>query len=319
MAKSREIDKLLQQKNERLDSVPNKLSERVIRAQKELLYEVRLLLEQFERNGDYITTSAQNIRLVNELKDKLQQLLYRSEYAKAIREFAQEIDKQADINSAFYKASVSYSESAITAALIDSAKKTAVDTLLGGAMDSVFYAPVVDAINQAVSTNAGFTETVKALEIAIEGGEVNGAKVDGRLERYVKQIASDSFAITDRTYNNQVSDELELEFFRYTGGLLETSREFCIARNGNYYHEKEIETWIDGGGDDESNPEPNVEWPGQYRGTNSSTIYSVCGGYNCKHTLMPVPIEGVPVDVIRRNMESGNIKLSDKQREILGV
>jgi hypothetical protein len=319
LAQSSEIEELLKSKNERLDSVPSRLSEATVRSQKQLFNEVRLLLESFERDGDYILTTPGNIVKLNELKRQLQRLLYSSEYVQAVKAFASEIDKQADINNAVYKTMVDYDESAITAALIDSSKRSAVDALLGGSMDAAFYEPVAQTISSAVSTGAGYVETVTALRLAIEGGEVNGSVIDGRLSRYVGQIASDSFAITDRTYGNQVSVELQLEFYRYTGGLLDSSRPFCKARNGYYFHEKEIETWINGGGDMESNPLPHVEWQGQYRGTNSSSIFNLCGGYNCKHTLMPVDIAAVPVDVIQRNLASGNVTLSAKQKQILGL
>lgn len=192
--------------------------------------------------------------------------------------------------------------------------------LVGGAIDKEFYTPIIEVLNSGVSTGAGFSETVKSLRLFVEGGEVaGGTVVEGKLLRYVKQMASDSFALSDRTYNNNVSAELGLEFYLYSGGLIEDSRDFCKARNGRYFHEKEIEQWVAGGGTSEGNPEPNVEWQGQYRGTNSASIFSVCGGYNCKHTLMPVSTAAVPVDVLRRNLDAGNLVLNEKQREILGL
>jgi hypothetical protein len=315
------VEDIISQKLNRLDSVPDAFTSKVAQSQKQIFNEIRLLLEQFERDDSgNLLTSERNILLMSEMRSKLREVMTRSEYLTAVKSYLSEFDKQADINEAVFAKTVQYEETAVAAAMVTASKRNAADLLLGGAIDSAFYTPVVDQINQAISTNAGFVETVKSLKLVVEGGEVaGGAQVEGKLLRYAKQIASDAFALSDRSYTNEVAADLELEFYRYTGGLIEDSREFCIARNGKYYHEKEVMQWVDGGGSEESNPEPNVEWQGQYRGTNSSTIFMTCGGYNCKHTLMPVGIASVPVDVLRRNLESGNISLTEKQREILVV
>ena len=311
---STSVTELLNQKQKRLDDVPAQLIDSVGRAERQILYAVRLLLESFERNEEgHILTSSANIEKINILKSQLQQILGQTEYLQAIKQFALEFDAHADLNQELYAASVDYSESAIATAMVNNSKKRAIQLLTGGALDSAFYDPVVSTINNAVSTNAGFTETVEALQITITGSPT----VDGRLSRYVKQIASDSFALSDRVYNNQVSEELNLEFYRYVGGLIEDTRDFCKVRNGKYFHKKEVESWALGGGSDAGNPYPNGQWQGQYQGTNSASIFNLCGGYNCKHTLMPVSIAAVPKDVLQRNITSGNVSLTERQKEVL--
>lgn len=313
------LQEILKDKEKRLDTIPNQLSEAVKRSQKEIFAEIRIILESFERDGDYITTSESNIARITQLKSQLQNVLYRSEYAKAVKVFVDEFDRQADISQEVFAQSVAYEESAVTAALMRKAKRSAADALLGGALDAAFYSPVINVIDNAVATNSGFVETVRALQLAVMGGMSNGGVVEGRLDRYTRQIASDLFAITDRSYNNQVSAELGIEFYRYTGGLIEDTREFCKSRNGNYYHRAEVESWVTGDGDNQGNPTPRVNWPGQYRGTNTGNIFNYCGGYNCKHTLMPVATSMVPKDVLRRNLASGNLSLTPSQMKTLGL
>lgn len=315
---SSQTEQLIQDKLTRLDNIPAEFVDSVSKIQRELLNEIRLILAEFERDGEFIATSAANIDRINQLRSRLQQVLFGSDYVRAVRDFVTEFDAQADINSALYAATVGYSESAVTAALINTSKNQALELLLGGAMDREFYTPVLEAINASVSTGAGFAETVQNLRLVIEGGEVlEGKAVEGKLLRYTRQIASDQFAITDRTYNNNVSSELGLEFYRYVGGMLDTTREFCKARNGQYFHFKEVEEWVTGGGTPEGNPEPNVEWEGRNIQTNTATIFNFCGGYNCKHTLMPVSTAAVPVEVLKRNVDAGNFNPTEKQKQVL--
>lgn len=304
----------------RLESVPDALFDRVSRVQRELFLEIQALLAQFERDGQFITTSPENIARLNQLKAQIRQVLFGSDYLRAVRDFASEFDTQADINATIYASTLEYTESAVTAALVNQSKRDALNALLGGALDAEFYSPIYEVINSAVSTGAGFDETVKSLRLFIEGGGApSGSSVEGKLLRYVKQIASDAFALSDRAFNNNASAELDIEFYLYAGGVIESSREFCTARNGKYFHQKEIEQWVTGGGSPEGNPKPNVEWQGQYRGTNSASIFTYCGGYQCKHSLLPISIAAVPKDVIRRNIANGNVALTAKQQEVLGI
>lgn len=55
--------------------------------------------------------------------------------------------------------------------------------------------------------------------------------------------------------------------FLYVGGIIETSRDFCIERDGNIYTQKEIDSWDNGQG-------------------LPANVY--LGGYNCRHSLTPV-------------------------------
>jgi hypothetical protein len=72
-----------------------------------------------------------------------------------------------------------------------------------------------------------------------------------------------------------VSD-LKLEWYSYSGGLMDKSRPFCIARAGNFYHQKEIESWAE------------QSWAGKNPNTTKSSIFVYCGGYSCGHQLIPV-------------------------------
>jgi hypothetical protein len=63
---------------------------------------------------------------------------------------------------------------------------------------------------------------------------------------------------------------------------MDKTRPFCEERVGNFYHQKEIESWA------------NIDWQGKRPGTTSSSIFIYCGGYNCRHSLIPVSETLVP-------------------------
>ena len=116
----------------------------------------------------------------------------------------------------------------------------------------------------------------------------------GKLLQYSKQIAYDSIATADRAYTSAVAEDLGNDWFYYAGGLLKTSREFCIERHNQYYHFKEVESWA------------GLNWDGKMENTTPQNIWENLGGYNCNHAIIPVSIDQVPKSVLKRNINSGN-------------
>jgi len=120
-------------------------------------------------------------------------------------------------------------------------------------------------------------------------------------------VAHDQFAIADRSYTSAVSDEIGAEWFKYSGDTIESTRQFCEVRHNKFYYYKEIEGWADG------------NWDGKIPGTNDKTIFSTAGGYNCRHSIIPVSIFAVPKKDIERNIDNGNFKPSERLKKQLGI
>lgn len=123
----------------------------------------------------------------------------------------------------------------------------------------------------------------------------------GRLERYTKQVNSDTVSQYMANYTKLLNDNEGHEFYVYLGNHQPDTRCFCDERYGKYYHKKEIEAWGDGSVGDCGFP-----WAGMIKGTNSSNIFTYRGGWNCQHQLVPTLVTRVPKDVIIRNIENGN-------------
>lgn len=99
------------------------------------------------------------------------------------------------------------------------------------------------------------------------------ALVETNVERSTAQINTDlntSMAGFARTVNLSKGAEQGFERYLYSGGLIETSREFCIERDGKVFTLEEIQSWDNGQG-------------------LPADVY--LGGYNCRHDLLPVDDE----------------------------
>lgn len=157
------------------------------------------------------------------------------------------------------------------------------------------YNPVRTILTDSVIAGDSYVKVVKAIKQVVQGGTIQNKTLEGKLYRYAKQMAYDTFVVADRGYTNNIAIDLEVEFYRYQGGLVEDSREFCVSRNGKYYHRKEVEAWG-----------KLKQWDGKIPATDEKSIFVYAGGFLCKHSILPISEFSVPKDVINRNIENGN-------------
>lgn len=297
------FEALLREKNDRLDKIPLALQTVVEKQQKEVLNNILSKLSRLTTvNGQYKIDAA-NIRVISEISDELKSVLLNDEYLKAVREFSKEFEIQARLNSRIIEKGVGEIDSPVASEVyIQTAKRNAVDALVGSPIDANFIKPIQGLLEQAVISGASVNETISSIRTFVEGG--NGA--EGKIIKYAKQITNDSFAIADRSYTSIVSDYLGNDWFYYAGTEVENTRCFCKERVGRYFHYKEIESW----GNGENIGSCNIgggKWAGMIPGTNSATIYSYLGGYQCLHSLMPVSEAVVPEEDIERARDLGYI------------
>lgn len=136
--------------------------------------------------------------------------------------------------------------------------------------DATVQNEIKDLVLKDMVTREGQATTRKKLATLIEGkeGEL------GALEKYHKAFVQDTFSVADRVVGLEFAEKMGYDFAAYEGGLIKTSREFCIKHNGKVYHRDEIAEF-----------DPKEAKPPDYN------PYTDCGGYNCRHHLNWVPYE----------------------------
>ena len=151
--------------------------------------------------------------------------------------------------------------------------------------------PLNQILSQNINTGGSFSGMLQQVQTFVKGDET----IQGRVLSYSRGIVKDALFQYARAYQNSVTVDLKLEWFRYVGGLIDTSRPFCIERNGNFYVQKEVESWA------------NLEWKGKNSLTTESSIFVLAGGHQCNHQLIPVSESIVPAEDISRAKELGFI------------
>jgi hypothetical protein len=289
-----EFDELVKRKQKLFDSVPENLATETIKAQRQIWNDIADIVESLETDEDgRIAQTQNNIRKIGEIQDALVKSIAGSDYVKAVRQFFTDIDQGAKISDELAKQiTESFTPPRIAAQILEVSKRNLAEALLGVAMQSRVTLPFSEQLTASIASRSTLRETVKSLRTVIEGDK----DVDGRLVANVQNVANTGHAIADRNYSAQINELVGAEWFRYAGTEIDTTREFCAERHGQYFHRKEIEAWAD------------ENWNGKIAETNARTIFSNAGGWNCRHSIIAVSIRRVPKEVIERNIANGNYK-----------
>lgn len=306
-----DLDKYLRDQLKILDGKPARYYGAVEKQQRRLYREISELLDQLQTNdAGQIITNTGNFNISEQINNRLRQAFYNEEYIESVNAFANGFDDAAELNRKWLSDVLGGELGAdITGTadlLIQRQKRNAVELLVStSAIDSAFFTPINNTLIESISTG----ESIKQLNRNIRNTILGTDKVDGRLLSYSKQIANDTISTGDRNYMFEMSKNVDIEFYRYSGGTISDTREFCQTRNGGYFHIKEIREWG-------TTPQ---NWQGRYRGTNPTTIFTWCGGYNCRHSLIPVSAASVPKEWLNRAIAKGYYKPTKAEQNELGV
>jgi hypothetical protein len=153
-------------------------------------------------------------------------------------------------------------------------------------------------IDKLLTTQAAREEVKKLIAKQVQAGlpmkklerlirlQLQGTKTTaGVLERNLGGFVLDTYNIADAVTNKEFAKRLDLKYFTYSGGLIETSRPFCIKRNNKVFAVWETEDWDR----DPTLPKTKVE-----KDSGVVTDYVPLedrGRWNCRHRILYIPQE----------------------------
>lgn len=133
-----------------------------------------------------------------------------------------------------------------------------------------FQAQLADEIYTSVLSNRPFADMVTSLQGTLRSiDDVRGTPMSVR----ASQIANDALLAVDRTVSTKKAQDAGIDNYLYFGSTVRDSRDFCVQHQGEI---RSMAEWEDIG-------------QGEWRGKSSSDLFVTAGGYNCGHSLVPVP------------------------------
>lgn len=275
---------IIQRKVDRLESVPNEFLTAMEKIQRTKFNAIVRLLDNLDYKNGFLEVSQDNILKIEFLVDEIKGVLTGDEFEEAVGSLMNEMDTQKVLNFEYFsEIDPAFQVPSIANAIVRERQAATIASLL----DSTnFYLsnPTREALSSSIQAGASRQELIDTLRLLVQGDDT----IDGRLLRSTRLVVSDAFALSDATVSNLIAENLGLEWYLYAGGLIDTTRPFCKARNGKYFHRSEVESWA------------SETWNGKMPDTTEKTIFLTRGGYNCQHSLLPVSESVVPRETVKR-------------------
>lgn len=286
-----------------IDNVNDKFSSRLSATEKKLLDEVLNLIKQLNVSNGKIDSSIENLKLVSEIKSKLNSAVLNKDYLKTVAELSKGFDT-------IYSAQFTYFKTLQNSLKADKryelVKQLSLESTMQGltraGIEANVTSKISDMILKGVTTGSMYADMVKDMTAFLTTDE----KSQGALTRYAQTYANTAVNQFAGQVNKTFTEDLGLEWFMYVGSNKETTREFCeLLREKKYVHVSEIPDIIKGEIDGhqckiyERTGLPH----GMIEGTTPENFQVNNGGWNCGHKLTPVSEVVVP-QVLRNKFKN---------------
>jgi hypothetical protein len=259
----------------------------ISRVQKDLHAQLVSVLKDLELDSDgYIKQTAQNRRVLTIADRKINEVFGEPNYVGAVTSYVAVVPKLDAANIKYFKGIDELFEP--NKQYLKSLQKETISTVekyvLQDGLQSQIIQPLSQILNQNVNSGGRFDGFLEQIRTYVVGNP----DVEGRALSYSRTFLKNAMFQYSRTFQESITSGLGLDWYLYSGGLMDTSREFCIERAGKYYHRKEIEAWAD------------LDWHGKIPGTTASSIFVFVAGYGCLHSLIAVSDFIVPEEDKKR-------------------
>jgi len=276
-----QLIKRMQEKADWIDLAMDELQELIKEKEFEFARTfIDVFVDKLETQDNQVLSSPKNKQLLADL-DRIYASLKISITSKITIQMVKDMNYILSENTAYYgslKSSLSNKMFKVTAEQI----KGIVYSRLGmkpdgtlikeGYMDGLLEMPEVrtkikDFAYRGVLTQSGFEGFKNGFKELIQG---EPEKL-GAFSKYHRNMAYDTYSQVDAMQGKIYSEELQLKYFIYNGGIIKNSRAFCIKRAGKVFTTKETESW-------ENDPENTAKPP------NYDPLINR-GGYGCRHSI----------------------------------
>lgn len=308
-------EQLIKRITELMDEAVEGFNKNLPAHQRRMMEEIELLLKKLDLHGNNIKQTAGNLRTIAAIKSKLDQIISSPEYKQDVSQYLKAFNEVTKLqNEYFGKLSRQFKPTPLLKEIRTQSMDAAYESLMGAGINSRVSEPIMAMMRQNASNGGSYTGLVQQLRDYVTQNETGA----GALQRYAKQITTDALNQYSAQYLDAVTNDLGLEWFMYTGALIETSRPFCKALIAKkYVHKSELPAIIKGDfkefEEEEGVINPKTDLPeGMVPGTNVANFKVYRGGYNCNHQLVPVDEIAVPYNVRISLYRAKGIKFNEK-------
>lgn len=286
------------------DQAVKKFNEKIPAAQRATYEELMLQLKRLDLNGGNIKATVANLKIIQSIKNRLTRIILNDEYLGDVKEFVASFNEVAKLQNEYWKSVESKFK---PTALLREIRLAAISDTVTQLTDSGIGANISDVLTDILRQNITGGGSYKALQNQLLEALTDTNRSDGLLTRYSKQITNDSIQQYNRQYTQQVAAGLGMEWYAYQGSDIKGTRPFCDALTDiRYFHQSEVPRLLRAEDLYYMKDGKRTKVPiyartglphGLIEGTNAENFFIRAGGYNCGHSIRPVPERNVPIEV----------------------
>ena len=294
-----------------IDEAIENFNSKIPAAQKRAFEGIAEELKRLDTSKGKIKTTVNNLRIIQSIKNKLVRLIVTPEYIKDVKEFVTWFNEITKLQNAYWQ---SVEKDFSPRPLLREVRRQAIDDTIKNLTHSGIGSTISEQVANILRTNITTGGSYAALTEQLREKLLN-TETEGSLQKYTRQITTDSINQYNAQYTQTVSSDLGFEWYAYQGSEIQTSRPFCQAmvENNRYFHISQVPNLLKGldaqGNrlkykDNKTDENLTVEIysktdlpHGFIPGTNAANFFINRGGYFCGHQARPVSERVVPIEV----------------------
>lgn len=271
--------------------------------QRNIYSDIEVLVKDLDLNGNRLANTVKNIKSIGALKKKIERIILSKEYIDSVKSYIKVFNQVSDLQDTYFRSlSTTEGPTKLLQAIREQSIEQAVNSLTESGISANVTQGIQDILKRNITSGGNYSDLLKQMRNFILTNETGA----GALERYTKQITTDSLNQFSAQYSQTLTADLGFEWYMYVGSNKATTREFCeLLTKKKYIHKSELPDIINGYIDGKKvaiNPKTKL-WYGAVSGTNVSNFPINRGGHGCDHQFLAVSSEVVP-KILRSKFET---------------
>lgn len=281
MAKEKDINALIDLKDSFIDESEMALLEGFDSIESSIYNAVNKRIMSMNQSGGKLIFDDENVMGVNELTTIILAAIQSSQYPNNVKGYVRNFDKIKEYNARIQGKvnGISFAElEELITPMQQQMVAKVLEDLTGQGIDVEFIRPLKEGIYRNLVSGSTIADMQKSLMEFIKSDEQRL----GQFKKYVSRMSRDAMLQFDGQINARIATEFGLDAFIYVGTIIRDSRPQCIQWLGKQILKKsELPQLIAGAYNYGS---------GMIPGTTADNFAIYRGGYNCRHTAVPIKL-----------------------------
>lgn len=291
------LEKIINDLSDAVSSASDSFNSNIDGIQKQIYDDVELLVKNLDITNGKLDNTVNNIKSIGAIKGKIEKIILNPDYIDSVKSYTDAFNAVSKLQDSYFREMSSVGG---PQKLLNAIKQQSVEFTVSALTENGISANVSEGIRGILKRNITGGASYNDLLDQIRNFILTNDTGTGALEKYTKQITTDSLQQFSRQYGQVMAADLDMEWFMYVGSNRKTSREFCILlTKKRWIHRSEFGDIVNGlidGTQIKINPNTHT-WPGGYPGTDENNLQANCGGYSCEHSMYPISESMVPGNI----------------------